>query len=112
MRIVDAKNAALNPNPHKVEARMLQDHDVAQAIHLKLDPGQSLRRHITPVDVFFYVLEGTGVVEVGEEEQEVSVDHLVESPAHIVHCWHNRSDAPLRILVVKTPKPTESTKLL
>ena len=31
----------------------------------------SIKRHITPVDVFFYVLEGTGVVEIGKEKQTV-----------------------------------------
>ena len=112
MKIIDAKKAELKPNPHNVAARMLYDHEPAQAIELTLQAGESLKRHITPVDVFFYVLEGTGVVEVGEEEQEVSANHLVESPAKIVHCWHNRSDAPLRILVVKVPRPTEATRLL
>jgi mannose-6-phosphate isomerase-like protein (cupin superfamily) len=81
-------------------------------MHITLGPGQSLKRHITPVDVFFYVLEGTGVVEIGDESREAGPDTLIESPARNPHCWHNRSDAPLRVLVVKTPRPTENTKML
>lgn len=42
-----------------------------------LEPGQSLKQHITPVDVAFYALEGTGIVEVGEEKQEVPKDTLL-----------------------------------
>jgi len=80
------------------------DHSIAAA--------RALRKHITPVDVFFYVLEGKGIVEVGEEKKEVEKDSIVYSPAKIVHCWYNESDNPLRILVTKTPKPKESTILL
>ena len=71
-----------------------------------------IKKHITPVDVFFYVLEGTGVVEIGDEKKEVSLDTLIESPAKIPHCWYNESDKLLRVLVVKVPRPTETTRLL
>jgi mannose-6-phosphate isomerase-like protein (cupin superfamily) len=110
MQITKANDANKIKNPHGVNANKLYDTEHAQAIHLTLAPGEALKRHITPVDVFFYVLEGTGVVEIGAEKQAVSTDTLIESPARIPHCWYNESDAPLRILVVKTPKPTEPTK--
>jgi quercetin dioxygenase-like cupin family protein len=99
-------------NPHGVDARPIYAHENAQVVILTLKPSESLRRHITPVDVFFYVLEGKGIVEVGEEKKEVEKDSIVHSPAKIVHCWYNESDKPLRIMVVKTPKPKESTILL
>jgi quercetin dioxygenase-like cupin family protein len=99
-------------NPHGVDARPIYSHENAQVIVLTLQPGESLKRHITPVDVFFYVLEGRGVIEIGEEKKEVSKDTIIHSPAKIVHCWHNKSKEKLRILVAKTPKPTTSTILL
>ena len=112
MKIVDVKNADISQNPHKVDARKIYDTKDAQAVHITLKPGESLKRHITPVDVFFYVLEGTGIVEIGEEQKEVSQDTLIESPANIVHCWYNKSDAMLRVLVVKVPRPTKKTTIL
>ena len=81
-------------------------------IHITLEPGESLKKHITPVDVFFYVLEGTGVVEIGDEKKAVSKDALIESPKDIPHCWYNESGATFRVLVVKTPRPVASTRLL
>lgn len=99
-------------HPHGVKVCKLYDTSDAQAIHITLEPGESLRKHITPVDVFFYVLEGTGVVEIGEEKSEVSRDALIESPRDIPHCWYNESDATFRVLVVKAPRPVASTKLL
>jgi len=77
-----------------------------------LEPGESLKKHITPVDVFFYVLEGTGIVEVGDEKKEVAADTLINSPAGIPHCWHNQSEQVFRVLVVKAPRPKDATKLL
>jgi len=112
MRTVEVLEQPVMANPHGVEARKLYDTEHAQAMHITLEPGQSLKRHITPVDVFFYVLEGTGVVEIGQESRQVGPDTLIESPARNPHCWHNRGDGPLRVLVVKTPRPTESAVVL
>jgi quercetin dioxygenase-like cupin family protein len=112
MKIVEVKSVSSKPNPHNVDARSLSDTQSAQVVHITLQPGESLKKHITPVDVVFYVLEGQGVVEIGEERASVSADSLVESPAKIPHRWINESDAPFRVLVVKTPRPKEATKML
>ena len=96
-------------NAHNVDARNLYNTDDAMITVITLDPGQSLKRHITPVDVAFFVLSGKGVVEIGEEKQEVTADTLVESPKDVMHCWYNESSEPLRFMVVKAPKPTRKT---
>ncbi len=112
MEITKVSETPTSKNPHAVNARQIYNHKNAQVIVLTLQPGESLKRHITPVDVFFYVLEGKGVVEVGDEKKQVSKDTIIHSPAKIIHCWYNKSDSKLRIMVAKTPKPTESTILL
>jgi quercetin dioxygenase-like cupin family protein len=81
---------------HKVDARNLYDTPEAIITVITLEPGRRLKRHITPVDAAFYVLEGSGEVEIGRERREVSKDALVESPKDIVHCWYNTSAATLR----------------
>jgi mannose-6-phosphate isomerase-like protein (cupin superfamily) len=72
---------------------------------LHLEAGQSLKPHITPVDVFFYVLEGTPDIMVGTETVTVEPDSLIESPKDIIHCIYNNSDSDIRVLVVKAPRP-------
>lgn len=99
-------------NPHGIDTRMLYQNDHALVVHMQLKPGEKLIRHITPVDVFFYVLEGEGVVEVGDEKKTVTKDTIIDSPKDIPHCWYNESSGILRVLVVKVPKPTSSTKML
>jgi len=65
----------------------MYDDEKAQVIHIVLKPGERLRRHVTPVDVVFYVLEGEGVVEIGGERRRVGAHTLIESRARIPHCW-------------------------
>jgi quercetin dioxygenase-like cupin family protein len=96
-------------NAHGVDARNLYNNENAMITIITLQPGLALKRHITPVDVAFYVLSGTGTVEIGEEKQVVSQDTLIESPKDIVHCWYNKSSEPLRFMVVKAPKPNKKT---
>jgi len=79
---------------------------------ITLQPGESLKLHLTPVDAFFYVLEGSGVVEIGGEQQAVHKDQLIDSPARVPHRLWNESDAVFRFLVVKTPRQKEKTRLL
>jgi quercetin dioxygenase-like cupin family protein len=112
MKITDVANIVSGPNPHHVDARKIYESPHAVAVVITLRPGEALKPHITPVDVFFYVLEGSAVIEIGSERQTVGKDKLVESPARIPHRWINESTSVFRVLVVKVPKPTEETKLL
>jgi mannose-6-phosphate isomerase-like protein (cupin superfamily) len=112
MKTAEIKDVPVNPNPHGVETRKFHENEFVQAVHITLKPGEKLKKHITPVDVFFYVLEGTGIVEIGDEKKEVTKDTYVESPAKIPHCWYNESNRLLKIMVVKTPRPEGKTQIL
>ncbi len=112
MNIVQIEKTPIADTPHKVDVRKLYDTENAMTVHITLQPGESLKKHITPVDVFFYVLEGKGIVEIGDEKKEVGKDTLIDSPARIPHCWYNESEDVLRFLVVKVPRPTTETKLM
>jgi len=112
MEIVDAMTTAQTANPHEVDARGLHENDHVQVVMITLQPGESLKRHITPVDVCFYVLAGEGVVEIGDEQAHVSKDMLVDSPARVAHCLSNPGESAFRFLVIKTPRPTARTQIL
>ena len=109
MIIKKLSEVGIMDNAHDVDARNLYKKETAMITIITLKPGQSLKRHITPVDVAFYVLEGVGIVEVGDEKVEVTKDTLIESPKDIVHCWYNESNDVLRVLVVKAPTPIKKT---
>jgi mannose-6-phosphate isomerase-like protein (cupin superfamily) len=112
MKITKVAEAPTRPNPHGVESKTIYDHDHGQITHLTIQPGQALKKHITPVDVAFYVVEGECEVEIGEEVERVGPDTLVESPAEVPHALRNPGASTLRVLVMKLPKPTRKSVLL
>ena len=108
MKTINYNEIETTKNPHGVEAKKIHDNENVQVVHMLLKPGESLKKHTTPVDVFFYVLEGVGIVEIGDEKQEVNKDMLVDSPKNIPHCLYNEGKEIFRVLVVKTPNPSSN----
>jgi quercetin dioxygenase-like cupin family protein len=111
MKIVRAPQFEEVANPHGVSVRHLHDSPHVQVSQIVLTPGQELKRHVTPVDAFVYVLEGRGRVEVGEESAEAEAGALVDFPQQVPHAVRNEGTEVLRFLVVKTPKPVAAGKL-
>ncbi len=112
MKITTVSDVPSAANPHRVDVRKVYDSPHATAVVITLQPGEALKKHITPVDVFFYILEGESVVEIGDERRAVCRDCVVESPARIPHLLANESDGVCRVLVVKVPRQTEKGQLL
>jgi len=112
MKITDAKTTPNSPNPHEVDTKLIYDTEHAQVVYMTLKPGESLKKHVTPVDVFFYVLEGSPTIEIGDENVQVGPDNMVDSPARIPHRIHNRTGETVRLLVGKVPRQKEPTKIL
>ena len=111
MKIVKAVDATAGKTPHGVDVRKLHDTENVVVSQITLKPGEALKKHITPVDVFFFVLQGRGIVEIGDEEAAVGPDTLIDSPARIEHGWRNNGKENLRFLVVKAPRPTDPTMM-
>ncbi len=89
-----------------VKAQKIYDYPQAQVNHITFEAGARLNTHTTPVDVFFYILEGTAWIEIGDERNSVEKDSLVESPKGIPHAIENYSkENILRVMVVKAPHP-------
>jgi mannose-6-phosphate isomerase-like protein (cupin superfamily) len=97
--------AVVKENPHKVDARELYSMPNAQVMHLTLLPGDALKPHKTPVDVFFYILEGSPTVHIGDESLVLPKDTIIDSPKDVMHYLSNETSELARILVVKTPNP-------
>ena len=100
MKTTHIKDAEIVKNPHGVKAQKLHKSEHVSLMQISLKPGEKLKQHITPVDALFLVLEGKGIVEIGDEKKEVSKDTLIDSPKGIMHCWYNEGDSLLRILVI------------
>jgi len=112
MEITNCLKSGPMKNPHNLKASKLYDSDLAEVIHLQLEPGAATVKHITPVDVVFYILEGEATITIGDETELVSADNLVKSPKRVPHKISNQADSLLRVMVTKLPKPTEATIII
>jgi mannose-6-phosphate isomerase-like protein (cupin superfamily) len=112
MKTVKTFETAEIPNPHLISVRALLVSDSAQFEHLSLEPGQFQKKHVAHTNVYLYILNGTGVLEAGEETLPLSADMLVEMPPETPHRLINNSNSLLRLLNIKAPRPTISTQIV
>ena len=73
MIIKSVIDAEVVKSKNGVKAQKIHDDSNSQAIHLTLEPGARLDTHITPVDVFFYILEGVATIEIGDEKENIRI---------------------------------------
>lgn len=92
-----------------VDVRNLYSADETLINVITLKTEEALKPHITPENVVFYVLKGTGIIEIGDEKQKVSADTVVESPKNIKHWLYNESNDIAQVMVIKVPKPTSKS---
>ncbi len=71
-----------------------------------LEPGQSDRAHTHPdQDKFYFVLEGEGEFQIGEESVKAGQGMTVLAPAGVTHGVNNTGSQRLVILMGLTPWP-------
>ncbi len=71
-----------------------------------LEPGQEQKTHShADADKVYFVLEGEGTFEVGDESYELGPNQIICAAAGISHGVRNTSQARLSVLVFMTPNP-------
>ena len=72
-----------------------------------LEPGQAQHAHVHgDQDKFYFVVEGTGQFEVGDESQSAGEGMVVWAPAGVRHGVMNTGDQRLVLLVGIAPFPS------
>ena len=112
IRIKAVDSVPVKERPHDAHVRVLHDNKDVQVVHITIEQGKALRKHITPVDAAFFIIEGVATVEIGDESADVEANTLVHSPAKIPHRVSNNGKERLSFIVIKTPRPTEKTAIL
>jgi len=67
-------------NQNGVVGKRIYDQPDAQVVHIAFEPNSFLPKHETPVDVFFYILEGRAEIEIGTDQTEAQKDSIIYSP--------------------------------
>ena len=105
MQPITAEQIPVADNPHGVDVRHLFKTAHVAASQIALVPGEVVKPHKAPVDVFFYVLEGAATIEIEGETATFAPGTLVPSSAGCLHTIRNEGLTRVRILVIKTPNP-------
>lgn len=77
-------------------------------VNLVMEPGEKVPSHKTPVNVLFQVIEGKGLITIGDETQIVEAGDIVVSPLEIPHALEANQDCIFSVYVIKTPNPQKS----
>ncbi len=71
--------------------------------HASLKPGGTSLRHKLSVSEVYYILEGEGVMHVGDESREVAAGQAIYIPPHSVQHIRNTGRGDLKFLCIVDP---------
>lgn len=109
MIIVKRKNTKVIHTPHGSEIRPLMDRTTAAITQCSLAeeillPGQEVTPHgHQTIEEIYYVVEGRGVMTVGDEQSEVSAGDAIFIPRQHRHTLKNTGTEPIKLLLVCGP---------
>ena len=104
-KIADAKQFASD----KMKKNMLFGTDRFVCDVYCFEPGQAQSAHVHDgQDKVYYVIEGAGSFQVGDEERTVGAGEVVLAPSGEKHGVTNRGRERLVTLVFVTPKPSHA----
>ena len=109
METIVPSEMPLAENPMGLRVRHLHETPHVMMSMLTLEPGETVPPHAAPVDVAFFVVEGSPVIQIEEESQRVGPQTLIPSDAGHPHGFSNDGDVPVRILIIRTPSPHAAT---
>ncbi|MBI3651203.1 MAG: cupin domain-containing protein [Acidobacteria bacterium] len=109
MKIINRQKAAVINTLHGSEIRPLVDRTTSTITQCSLaeetlPPGCAVTPHRhQAIEEIYYIIEGQGVMTVGNEQQEVRAGDAIYVPRLHRHTLENTGSAPLKLLLVCGP---------
>ncbi|MCF7891033.1 cupin domain-containing protein [Candidatus Bipolaricaulota bacterium] len=103
MKAISMDDIEGKTNKRGVESKQLLKNDHAQIMNLNLKPGDEVPTHSVPVNVFFYVVSGTGTIRIGEDGAVVEEKDIVPCPPETEMSLSADQGKKFSVLNVKTP---------
>jgi len=85
-------------HPDKADLRIR--HSLAHAI---VKPGETSKQHSLKTSEVYYILEGEGVMHIGNESSPVHAEQVVYIPPNVQQCIHNSGTGDLKFLCIVDP---------
>ena len=99
MELINLKEAPKVPVNR--DGHIMCRHKNVEIVHLSLKPGEIIERHINPVDVIFYILEGKALLENEDKHVLVKKDDCIKVAAGTERSFNNISVSGFKVMVIK-----------
>lgn len=103
MKVISMDDIEGKRNKRGVESKQLLKHDDVQIMNLILKPGDEIPPHSVPVNVFFYVVSGSGTIKIGEDRAVVEEKDIIPCPPETEMSLSANQGEEFSVLNVKTP---------
>ncbi len=103
MKVIKMEEVEGKENKRGILAKKLISHENADVTNLVLSPGDEVPEHSVPVDVFFYIVNGKGTLQIGEDEEIVEKNDIVPCPQNTKMALKADQGEKFSIINVKTP---------
>jgi mannose-6-phosphate isomerase-like protein (cupin superfamily) len=92
----DAPEVKINPN-----GKILYTSENIEMVHLTMKQGETMERHSQPFEVVFFVIYGTGVLDVRNDQIMATPNTCIHVAKGALRRWRNTGVSDLKILVIK-----------
>mgnify|MGYP006283506267 CR=1 FL=1 len=103
MDIIKMNELDGNRNKRGVIAKKILKNEDVQVMNLVLNPGDEIGKHSVPVNVFFYIVEGKGSLQIGDEVNLVEEKDIIPCPPNTEMSLQADQGERFVVLNVKTP---------
>lgn len=103
MKVIDMEDIEGKTNKRGVESKQLLKNDDVQIMNLNLEPGDEVPTHSVPVNVFFYVVSGSGTIKLDDESRVVEEKDIVPCSPETEMSLSADQEEEFSVLNVKTP---------
>ncbi|QAT39202.1 cupin domain-containing protein [Clostridium sp. JN-9] len=108
MKVIKVNELPFKKTGWGIKGKPIIDMPEIGIINLVMEPGEKVPSHKTPVNVLFQVIEGKGMITIGDETQIVEAGNIVVSPLQVPHALEANQDSVFSVYVIKTPNPQKS----
>lgn len=103
--IIKNEDAKVILNKDGIVGKRLLTSTKNEFVRISIEPGFELEPHAVPFDAKFYLIDGEGILTIGEDSHVIKRDTLVECDKHVKRGWKNLGARTLEILVIKNILP-------
>ena len=103
MKVISMNEIEGKTNKRGIESKQLLKNDDVQIMNLNLKPGDEVPTHSVPVNVFFYVITGSGTIKLGNEIRVVEEKDIVPCSPETEMSLTADQGEEFSVLNVKTP---------